>query len=107
MSNGDNGISMSGVDGVVSAFETYKSEIENYLNTLAEQQNYKQAYRGFDKAVEAFVNQVCESVRAGLVIKINNTIEALKTAKEEYVAQGETMNSEITGASGSVTFDIQ
>ena len=82
------GISFSSVDSVCSSFDEYKSNIQSTLDSIAENPNYQQAYKGFDQAVKTYVDNVCEQVKTGVIQRIEATVNALKQAREEYESQG-------------------
>ncbi len=99
------GISLSEVDNVISAFEEYKNDIQTFLDQISENPNYTQAYKGFEKAVQAYVDQICETVKTGVIHRIDATIQALKTAKEEYSAKSEAVDTDVRGDATSFSFE--
>lgn len=99
------GISLAEVDNVISAFEEYKNNISNFLDQVADTQDYTKAYKGFDQAIKAYVDSVCETVKNGVIKRIDATTAALRRAKEEYSTQDDTMNADIRGDSSRFTFE--
>ena len=101
------GISLAGVDNVISAWNEYKQNIESFLDQIADTQEYTKAYKGFEKSVQAFVNQVCDTIRVGVVQRVEGTVQALSKAKEEYSSQSEKVSSEVSTAGSKFTFDAR
>lgn len=99
-----NGISIAGVDNVLAAFSEYQNDIESFLNQISETQDYSQAYKGLDKAVEGFVEQTCQTVKVGIIDRLNATTEALNTAKLDYMNMMEQEQAEISKDSSRFEF---
>ncbi len=99
------GISLSEVDNVINAFEEYKNDIQSFLEQAAGNFSYNKAYKGFEQAVQTYIEQISETVKTGIVARIDATMEALKNAKEEYKAKIEDIDVSVRKEGSRFTFD--
>lgn len=98
------GISISKSDVVFAAWEEYKTFISTSLKKRIDGLDYKNSFKGFEKALDKLIRSMGDKVEQGIFIRIDATVAAMKDVLNAYASKAESISSEIEADSSKFEF---